>query len=345
MDRQHGFGAHTRFGRRHFLRGCSLAGAAEVLGAPRLSHAEPPPETTRIRFRSQTGSICIAPQYVAEQLLHAEGFTEVRNLTRAEAGSVPEALAKERVDLSVNVLLEHLAQLDAGDPVVALAGVHGGCYELVGNERVRNLRDLKGTTLWGPSRSLEYLFVASMLAYVGLDPKRDVRWLTKESDDPKHLFLEGRTDAMLAYPPDAQEFRAKKVGHVVLDTAQDRPWSQLLCCFVFGNREFVRRHPVATKRALRAILKATDLCAQDPARAARVLVEGKYTESESYDYAVQAIREVAYNRWRTYDPDATVRFYALRLRETGFIKSSPQKILVQGTDWRFLNELKKELKA
>ena len=171
-------------------------------------------------------------------------------------------------------------------------------------------------------------------------------WLAPpEFDDAKKLFLEGRTDALLAYPPDAQELRARKVGHVILDTKQDRPWSQLLCCFVFGNREFVRRHPVATKRALRALLKATDLCSQDPARAARVLVEGKYTAPENYNYALQAIREIAYNQWREYDPDATVRFYALRLREVGMIKSSPQKIIAQGTDWRFLKELKKEMKG
>jgi NitT/TauT family transport system substrate-binding protein len=332
--------------RREFLGGATLGGAAGLIGLrPPGAAAEPPPETTRIRLRRVGGTICIAPQYVAENLLRAEGFTDVQYLAREDVGTIVEAVGTGRIDLSVNVLLEHLAQLDASDPVVTLAGIHGGCYELVGNERVRNLRDLKGKTLWGPPGVLEYLFVASMLAYVGLDPKRDVRWLTKDSDDPKMLFLEGQTDAMLAYPPDAQEFRAKKIGHVVLDTGKDRPWSQLLCCFVFGNREFVRRHPVATKRALRALLKATDLCAQDPARAARVLVEGKYTAPESYDYAVQAIREVAYNRWRTYDPEATMRFYALRLRDAGMIKSSPQKLIARGTDWRFLTELKKELKG
>ena len=41
----------------------------------------------------------------------------------------------------------------------------------------------------------------------------------------------------------------------------------------------------------------------------------------------------------------TLRFYALRLREAGFIKSSPQTIMSRGTDWRFLNELKRELKT
>ena len=40
-----------------------------------------------------------------------------------------------------------------------------------------------------------------------------------------------------------------------------------------------------------------------------------------------------------------MRLYALRLHEAGMIKSSPNKIIAEGTDWRFLNELKRELKA
>ena len=40
-----------------------------------------------------------------------------------------------------------------------------------------------------------------------------------------------------------------------------------------------------------------------------------------------------------------MRFYALRLHEAGMIKSSPNKLIAEGTDWRFLDELKRELKA
>jgi NitT/TauT family transport system substrate-binding protein len=94
---------------------------------------------------------------------------------------------------------------------------------------------------------------------------------------------------------------------------------------------------------LRAILKATDVCALEPARAAQLIVEKGFTPR--YDYALQTMKEVPYNRWREYDPEDTVRFYALRLHEIGLIKSTPQKIIAQGTDWRFLNELKKELKG
>ncbi len=55
--------------------------------------------------------------------------------------------------------------------------------------------------------------------------------------------------------------------------------------------------------------------------------------------------EVPYEWWRDYDPEDALRFYALRLHDVGMIKSSPKKIIADGTDWRFLNELKRELKA
>jgi NitT/TauT family transport system substrate-binding protein len=110
-----------------------------------------------------------------------------------------------------------------------------------------------------------------------------------------------------------------------------------------GNPDFIRKNPVATKRALRAILKSTDLCASDPVGTARRLVEGGF--ATRYDYALQTLKEVPYNKWREYDPEDTLRFYALRLREAGMIKSNPNRIIAESTDWRFLNELKRELKG
>src|SRR5262249_10221714 len=134
-----------------------------------------------------------------------------------------------------------------------------------------------------------------------------------------------------------------KSVHVVVNSMVDRPWSQYFCCMVAGNREFVRRHPVAVKRALRAILKASDVCAREPERTARFLVDRGFTKN--YNYALDALREMkmGFTAWRQYDPEDTLRFWALHLRDARFIKSSPQKIIAKGKDWRFLNELKKEL--
>jgi NitT/TauT family transport system substrate-binding protein len=61
--------------------------------------------------------------------------------------------------------------------------------------------------------------------------------------------------------------------------------------------------------------------------------------------ALQVVKESPYNRWLEANPEETLLFYALRLREVGIIKSTPHKLLAQGTDWRFLNELKRVLKA
>ena len=140
-----------------------------------------------------------------------------------------------------------------------------------------------------------------------------------------------------------QDLRARHVGEVVVDSAVDRPWSQYFCCMLTSNREFVRNYPAATKRVLRAILKPADFCAAEPAQAARAIVDRGFTPS--YPYALDALSKLPYNLWREWDPDDTLRFYALRLREAGLIKSSPQKIIADGTDWRFLDELKRELKA
>jgi len=85
------------------------------------------------------------------------------------------------------------------------------------------------------------------------------------------------------------------------------------------------------------------VCALEPARAARTIVDRGFTKA--YDYALATMKEIPYNRWREYDPEDTVRFYSLRLREVGMLKSNPKKILADGTDWRFLTELKKELKG
>src|SRR5881409_1844475 len=103
--------------------------------------------------------------------------------------------------------------------------------------------------------------------------------------------------AMGAYPrmDSGEQLRARKIGHVVVQSYTDRPWSQYFCCMVTANRDFVRTHPIATKRALRAILKATDICAIDPGQPAQLLVKWKMAREDS---AVQAMKDVNYGRWR-----------------------------------------------
>jgi NitT/TauT family transport system substrate-binding protein len=335
---------HARpFSRRRFLGGLTLAGTVGFLGVhPRPVAAEPPPETTRIRLR-RTPSLCLAPLYVAEELLQGEGFTEVQYVTQS-IGEAERSLVSRETDIGTVFSGPFLLRLEAGDPLVMLAGLHVGCFALFGTERVRAIRDLKGKTVAvNELGGVEHVLLASMAAYIGLDPRKDLTWDLHPPVEAMQLLAEEKIDAFMAFPPFVQELRAKQIGRVVVDSAVDRPWSQYFCCIIAGNREFVRTHPVATKRALRAILKATNMCALEPERAAQLLVDKGY--ANRYDYALQTIQELPYNRWREDEPEDTLRFYALRLHEAGMIKSSPQKFIAQGTDWRFLNELKKELKG
>jgi NitT/TauT family transport system substrate-binding protein len=330
--------------RREFLGRLTVAGTTGLLALhPRPVAAEPPLETTKLRLLKETGRICWAPQYVAEDLLRAEGFTDVTYVD-FPGGPVAESLAAGKADISLHFVGPNIIRLDQGDPVVFIAGVHVGCFEVIATERVRRITDLKGKTAGVSSlRGAEHVFFASIAAHVGLSPQQDISWAVNPPDESIRLLSEGKIDAFLGFPPAPQELRAKQIGHVLVNSAVDRPWSQYFCCLAIGNRDFIQKHPVATKRALRALLKAADLCAQDPERAARALVDRKSTSR--YDLALQVVKEIPYNRWREYDPEDTVRFYTLRLHEAGMIKSSPQKIIAQGTDWRFLNELKKELKG
>jgi NitT/TauT family transport system substrate-binding protein len=334
--------------RRRFLTTLAAVGAAGLAHSPRTRAAEGALETTTVRI-DKDRSTCAAPQDVAEELLRAEGFTDIRYVDmepyRLSVEQNPIALAMERgeIDFGMNFPVLFIPAIETGAPVTVLAGVHSGCFELFAKDAIRNITELKGKTV-GLNASPPGLLML-MAAQVGLDPAKDISWVTgaDPSVRPLELFAGGKIDAFLGFPPEPQQLRVRRAGHVIVSTTVDRPWSQYFCCMLTANRKFVRKYPVATKRVLRAILKATDLCASEPARAARRLVDGGFTER--YDYALQTLNEVPYNNWREYDPEDTVRFYALRLREAGLIKSSPNKIIAESTDWRFLDELKRELKV
>jgi NitT/TauT family transport system substrate-binding protein len=334
----------SRVSRRMLLARLLTLASGGLLGLrPERAAAEPPPEISRIRMIKVPG-ICQAPQYVAEELLRAEGFSEVQYIPRESTVAVSPALAAGEIDLNIHFAAPLIIQVDKGDPVVMLAGAHVGCFELIANDSVRSIRDLRGKRVAINNFGLtQHVFLASMVAYVGMDPRKDVHFVAHPPAEAKRLLAEGKVDAYLGLPPDPQELRAKKVGHVVVNSSVDRPWSQYFCCMVAANREFVRKNPVATKRALRAILKSVNVCAVDPAGVARTLVDRGFTPN--FDYAQDAMKTIPYGKWRDYSPADTVRFYALRLQEAGMIRSSPQKILAQGTDWRLFQELKRELKG
>jgi len=259
--------------RRDFMRGvAALAGAAGLSAYDmRFAAAEPPPETTKVRIHVAPVT-CIAPEIVAQELLYAEGFTEVQfvNFPKETQLWPPESFLAGETDIGFSFSPTDIRFIDAGAPVVILAAAHNGCVELVARNGIRSTRDLKGKTVNAPVIDSK-IFISMFAAYVGVNTEKDINWVSWPNWDDQIPFLEqGKIDAFMAGPPGGLELRQQGIGHVLVNTTTDNPWSQYACCLVASTKEFVRRYPVATKRALRALLKGVDLCASDPVRAARL---------------------------------------------------------------------------
>jgi NitT/TauT family transport system substrate-binding protein len=327
--------------RRDFLASLSLAGAAAALGSRISLAAEGPPEITTLRLAYYPNN-CLVPLLVAEDLLRTEGFTDIQYVSEPESFTFPQMVARGEVHFANSFAGTLVSHLDDGLPITGLSGVHSGCYELFAHEPIRTISELRGKRVAIQNLNSDgHYYLAIMAAHVGLDPKSDFDWVISPEGNPMELFAEGKADAFLAFPPEPQELRARNIGRVLISTVQDRPWSQYLCCVLYSSRDFVRQHPIATKRYLRAVLKAADYCADQPEKAAQRLVEA----GSRYEYALQTLTEIQYREWRNYDPEDTMRFYALLLHEAGMINSSPNQLIAEGTDWRFLDEIKRELKA
>ena len=249
-------------------------------------------------------------------LVPASGATVVPDLRWLVGGGFDVQLPMNRAlgpvesgqaDMTMGAAPDVVAALDAGRTVLPLAGIHAGCYELFVNDRVASVKDLKGrSVVVTGEQSTERLFLSSIVAYIGVNP-RDIDWVNARTGaEAMQTFIDGKVDAFFAFAPEPQEDRAKKVGRVILNTTHDRPWSQYFCCMVNARRGFAETYRIATRRALRAFLKAADLCAREPEAAARYLAAKGY--EPRYEMALEILRDLPYRRWRDADPEDTLRF-------------------------------------
>ena len=342
--------------RRHVIAGLPalVAGFRAQPGG-----AEAPPEVSSVRLPVfVNASDCQAPLYIAEALLHGEGITDVqwvgvkfgdgmsdfRPVTAEEGPDSSDWIRHGLIDFDWNFPPAHIRLIANGVPIKVLAGMHVGCLELFANKQIRTIADLKGKRIGvDAQQGVPHLQLIVIVASVGLDPQNDIEWFTAPDYNPVELFAEGKIDAFLGGPPLPQEMRARKLGHVILDTVRDKPWSQYYCCMMSATTGFVEKYPIATKRILRAVMKSVDFCVSEPEQAARAAVAKGF--ASNYDYALQTMTEGRYDTWRDYDPADSLRFWGLRMQEAGIISANPNELIAKGTDWSFLEELKKELKT
>jgi NitT/TauT family transport system substrate-binding protein len=356
--------SHARHvGRRELLRR-TLAVGATITGAgllaacdPRPASTEtsssaslPPPETTTVRWVSPPPC---DPLWIAKDYLLEEGFRDVQ-LVRLPP-TTTEWLTADKADFNTGGYPSLIAaNVDAGLPIVALAGIHPGCFELFATPSIATIRDLRGKTIAVNAKNVSdqfYTFFAILLAYVGVDPRTEVNFIEVPPDSAalRDAFLDGRSQAFIAPAASGPLLRRnpRNPGKVILDTTMDKPWSQYYCCNLVANRNWVRKYPIATKRFTRAILRAMDVVAKDKPRAAREYVAGGFnsTTASPIDEEItnEIIRDLSYD-WREIDAEETLRFFTLRLADAKLIKSTPQQIIAQGSDFAFMREQRTALK-
>lgn len=298
---------------------------------------------------------CDPPLWLAREFLSEEGFTDIRYVD--SSGPIAGQAASAGAQFGIGHSEAIVGAVDAGVPVVALAGVHPGCWELWTAPGIASVRDLRGkkVAVFAKNAAVDqfYGFFATLLAFVGIDPLKDVNFFEVGPDYGAMMsaYLDGRSDAFLAGAEGGVVLRRnpKTPGKKILDMTTDKPWSQHLCCMFVGDRDWARQNPVATKRVTRAVLRAADATTRDRSRAARagvvapgrpwsLLQPGDLSEAD----IGETIAMLSYD-WRELDPEETLRFFALRLGDVKVCKSTPQQIIANGSDFGFMRQMRKEL--
>ncbi len=328
-----------------------LAACGQQQGALGGAATLPSPETTTVRIAIPFA--CDPPLWLAKEFLLEEGFTDVQYVN--PLGRPRDWATKGTVEFGAVHPEELVAAIDGGAPLVALAGLHSGCQEVWVGPGIASIRDLRGKRIAVLAKNTGdqfFNFFATTLAYVGVDPVKDVNFFEVGPDYRALLtaFLDGRSDAFLAASDGAATLRRnpRTPSTKILDQTADKPWSQYLCCMLAANRDWTRQNPVATKRVTRAVLRAADATVKDRPRAARegaarpvqtILPAGDVSLEQILN---ETIAMPSYD-WREFDPEETIRFFALRLADVKLITSTPQQLIDQGTDLAYMRQLRKEL--
>src|SRR5438105_1349465 len=326
--------------------GAAILGGSALAACARQSEAAttvlPPPETTTLRIVMPPE--CDPGLWLAKDYLREEGFTDISHVptnftTRAWLTDGLADIAPAHPEFMV-------ATIDAGLPLTVLAPLHSACLELWADRSITTVGGLKGRRISVRMKDKSdqfFAFFAALLGYVGIG---DVHFVEAGIDNYGAMidaFKDGRADAVLAGAAEGPKLRRSGTrGNVILDTMTDKPWSLYECCHLVANRDWARQNPIATKRATRAVMRATNRAAKDHAGAARDSIASGFPKEESL--VVAAMNMCKYN-WRDVEPTETARFFALRLAEAKVIKSTPQEIIDRGTDFAFLPQLRSELKA
>ena len=292
--------------RRHFLAGLTTAGAATLASARGVSAQEAPLETTTVRF-SRSPGICIAPQYVAEDLIRAEGLSDFRYVDQQAGLASIAMLARSDIDFAMDFATALAIPIDQGAPIKVLAGVHVGCYELFAHEGINSVLDLKGKTV-GAGQNLgsdPHVFVTAMATHVGLDPLKDINWVTSDVKPDGPVHAAARSTPSWASRPSRRNSAPARLAMSLSTAFWTAPGPNTTAACWPPMRLSWRNILPPPSGSCAPFSRPTDICVSNPERVARLLVEWwlyQAIRSRSSSAQGDLLREMAGPRPGGYDP-------------------------------------------
>ena len=121
--------------------------------------------------------------------ISCQRFTDIRNVDATPPSSV--SVARGEVDFAMGYASVFASAIDAGQPITVLAGVMVGCIEVFAKEGIHTIADLNGKRVGVQNLgSSAHVLLSIMCAQIGLDPAKDIHWISGQSVTPFELFVD-----------------------------------------------------------------------------------------------------------------------------------------------------------
>jgi NitT/TauT family transport system substrate-binding protein len=268
------------------------------------------------------GLTCEPPIYVA----YEKGFFKEEGLdvelVKSSWDSMRDGLGLGHFHATHHLVMYMMQPMEVGLDVKLTGGIHTGCLRLQSGKKtgIKTAKELKGKRIGITHMgSPPFLFASRVLVAAGLDPKKDVEWVTFPGDAMALALDQGRVHAVASAEPIGTMLIAKEKVDKVSDQAIDHPYDDEYCCAVVVNGKFAREHPDKAAKVTRALLKGAKWVSVNPLAAAKLAVEKKYVAA-TVDINAQAIRVLKYEPGIA-KARANVLAIAKEMKQSGFLRA------------------------
>lgn len=269
---------------------------------------------------------------------YEEGFFKEEGLdvelVKTDWTAMREGLTTGRFHATYSLIMYLIKPIELGQDLKLTGGIHTGCLRVQAGMKtaVKNIADLKGkkvgiTHLGSPP----FLFASRVLAAQGMNPMKDVEWVTLPSDGMPKALDQGQVDAVASAEPIGTMLVAGDKVRSVCDQASDAPYADEYCCVVAVNGKFARDNPGAAAKVTRALLKGAKWVDANPSAAAKVAVEKKYVAA-TLEVNAQAIAMLKFEPGVA-KAKRDIRTAALEMKKAGFLKKDTDPDEVAKNAW------------